>query len=91
MCSNLQYLFNQCPGWPSCGNVVYILNEVLTHTHTHSQFSSAVVACNRDPSTDVVEVLDTYNAPDKRANELTPVQNVVKFVANYSDGRIACR
>lgn len=56
------------------------------------QFSSIVVACNRNPVTDIVQALDTYNTPPKeRDNKINPFPNVIQLSANYSDGKITCR
>lgn len=55
------------------------------------QFSADVVACNLNPQTGVVQGLDTYNEPDKAANDVDPHQNVIQFSGNYSNGRIMCR
>lgn len=67
----------------------------LYHTlsFTCLQFSSDVVACNRNPETGEVQGLDTYNVPPtERGNNVDPNQNnIVQFSANYSDGRIMCR
>ena len=58
----------------------------------HLQFSTDVVACNRNPNTDQAQALDTYNDPMERANHVDPNQNnIVQFSANYSNGRIMCR
>ena len=68
--------------------------RTVTETHFYIsflQFSTDVVACNRNPKTDVVQGLDTYNEPDERANDVDPHQNVVLFSSNYTDGRIICR
>ena len=56
-----------------------------------SQFSSDVVACNRNPSTDVVEGLDTYNEANYKTNKVDPKPNVVLFSSDHTDGRIRCR
>ena len=55
------------------------------------QFSADVVACNRVPANDTIEVLDTYNiAEPGRGNSLDPNQDVVVFNASFIDGRIIC-
>lgn len=65
----------------------------ISYDHTlNVQFSTDVVACNRNSNTGQVKGLDTYNDPTERANNVDPNQNnIVQFSGNYSDGRIACR
>ena len=56
------------------------------------QFSADVVACNRDPATDMIEVLDTYNvAPTMGRNNLVdPTQDVMLFNSTFDGTRISC-
>ena len=49
-----------------------------------------VVACNRNPSTGMVEALDAWNAQFYR-NIIDTVQDVQHFSGTYSGGRIRCR
>ena len=64
----------------------------MTLCYMHLQFSADVIACNRNPNTDQVQGLDTYNDPKILTNKVDQNQiNVVQFSANYSNGRIICR
>ena len=55
------------------------------------QFSSDVVGCNRDPATDVISVVDTWNVPSNgRLNTLDVTQDVVLFQGSFVNGRISC-
>ena len=55
------------------------------------QFSADVVACNRDPATNLVEVLDTYNVPFPiRNNMVDPTQDVILFNSSFDGARISC-
>ena len=55
------------------------------------QFSADVVACNRDPATNLVEVLDTYNVPFPiRNNVVDPTQDVILFNSSFDGARISC-
>ena len=49
------------------------------------------MACNRDPSTNMLEVLDTWNVQSFKSNDVDSIQDVVLFSGNYSNGRITCR
>ena len=93
-------------GWVAVGftktrNMVISLS--LSHTHTHTcthahlsnthilQFSADVVACNRDPATGMVEVLDTYNiAEPGRGNVVDPTQDVMLVNSEFDGTRISC-
>ena len=56
-----------------------------------TQFSSDVVGCNRDPATDVISVVDTWNVPSNgRLNTLDATQDVVLFQGSFINGRISC-
>ena len=73
---------------PQSHKVIFL----MTLCNTYLQFSADVVACNRNPDTDQVQGLDTYNDPTERANHVDPNQtNIVHFSGNYSNGRIMCR
>ena len=54
------------------------------------QFSADVVGCNRDPATNLVEVLDTYNEAAVRNNQPDPTQDVVLFNSSFDGTRIFC-
>jgi hypothetical protein len=49
-----------------------------------------VVACNRNPSTNMVEALDAWNIQGY-GNNVDAVQDVQLFSGTYSGGRIRCR
>ena len=56
-----------------------------------SQFDADVVACNRDPGTDMIEALDTYNLPPRTRNNLVDIrQNVQLFNSSFDGSRIIC-
>ena len=48
------------------------------------------MACNRDPATNMVEALDTWNIQGYD-NNVDAVQDVELFSGSYSGGRISCR
>ena len=55
------------------------------------QFSADVVACNRDPITNMVEALDTYNVPSPGRNNLVDAsQDVLLFNSSFDGTRINC-
>ena len=53
-----------------------------------------MVGCNRDPNTDMIEVLDTYNVPQmatpNRANRVDAIQDVLLFNSSFDGTRISC-
>ena len=49
-----------------------------------------MVACNRNPSTDLVVALDTWNG-QIYSNDVDTIQDVEQFSSSYSAGRISCR
>ena len=56
-----------------------------------SQFDADVVACNRNPGTNEIEALDTYNAPSPTRNNLVDArQNVRLFNSSFDGTRIIC-
>lgn len=49
-----------------------------------------VVACNRNPATNMVEALDAWNIQGY-GNNIDAIQDVQTFLGTYSGGRIRCR
>ena len=64
------------------------INQCITAIY--QQESADVVACNRDPATDMVEALDTWNTVGFN-NIVDAIQDVESFLRSYSGGRIRCR
>lgn len=64
---------------------------LLLHVLVILQYATDVVACNRDPNTDMVETLDAWNSAVWRRTTVDTNSDVVKFSSNYIDGRISCR
>jgi hypothetical protein len=57
----------------------------------HPQFAADVVGCNRDPNTDMIAAVDTWNLnPDTRFNVLDATQDVELFSGSFMNGRITC-
>ena len=56
------------------------------------QFDADVVACNRDPNTNMIEALDTYNpgTNENRTNRVDLAQNVRLFSSSFDGSRIIC-
>ena len=54
------------------------------------QFAADVVGCNRDPSNDMVAVVDTWNLDQGRGNTLDPNQDVRLFDSVFNNDRISC-
>ena len=56
-----------------------------------TQFSADVLACNYNPSTSMVEALDTWNAATPaRGNTVDDDQDVFLFSGELRNGRISC-
>ena len=56
-----------------------------------SQFDADVVGCNRNPGTNMIEALDTYNVPSPDRNNLVDRrQNVLLFNSSFDGTRIIC-
>lgn len=49
-----------------------------------------VVACNRNPSTGMVEALDAWNV-QSYGNDIDSIQDVELRTGSYLGGRISCR
>lgn len=49
-----------------------------------------VVGCNRDPNSNMVVVVDTWNLDEGRGNLLDVTQDVEMFSSNFADDRITC-
>jgi hypothetical protein len=56
----------------------------------HPQLAADVVGCNRDPNTDMIAVVDTWNLNEGRGNVLDATQDVELFSGNFMNGRITC-
>jgi hypothetical protein len=56
----------------------------------HRQFAADVVGCNRDPNTDTIVAVDTWNLNQGRGNVLDATQDVELFSGNFVNGRISC-
>ncbi len=55
------------------------------------QNSADVVACNRDPGTDIMTSFDAWNIQSSKGNQIDTIQDVVLFSGSYNNGRITCR
>jgi hypothetical protein len=55
------------------------------------QNSADVVACNRDPGTDIITSFDAWNIQSSKGNQIDTIQDVVLFSGGYNNGRITCR
>ena len=56
-----------------------------------AQFSADVLACNYNPSSSMVEALDTWNADTPtRGNTVDDNQDVFLFSGELRNGRISC-
>lgn len=61
------------------------------HTATLFQFDADVVGCVRDPITDNVTTIDTYNVMAfTRNNVPDPTQDVIPFSSSFINGIISC-
>ena len=55
------------------------------------QFSSDVLACKRDSSSDTVAAIDTWNPSSGRSNMLDDSQSgICQHTTQYNNGRISC-
>ena len=62
----------------------------MHHIYHNTQNLADVVACNRNPVTNMVEALDAWNT-ESYNNNIDAVQDVQQFSGTYSGGRIRCR
>ena len=64
---------------------------MYNHDFNHRpQELADIVACNRNPATNMVEALDAWNIQGY-GNNIDAVQDVQQFSGSYSSGRIKCR
>ena len=54
------------------------------------QFAADVVGCNRDPSNNMIEAVDTWNPAQARTNTLDTISNVILLSSDFNNGRISC-
>ena len=71
-------------------HVVYIHPNNYACIIINQQSLSDVVACNRNPTTNMVEALDAWNIQGY-GNVVDAIQDVQRFSGTYSGGRITCR
>ena len=55
------------------------------------QLSADVLACNVNPDTNMVEVLDTWNTANERDNIPDDIMDAFMFSGDVQNGRIVCR
>ena len=70
-------------------DMVYCCKEISLFASI-MQFAADVVGCNRDPSNDMVAVVDTWNLDQGRGNTLDPNQDVRLFDSVFNNDRISC-
>ena len=83
----LEYMYHDCDSIRASECTVqnlYLLSTIII------QNLADVVACNRDPNTDMVRAFDTWNVASYN-NEVDDVQDVILLSSDYSGGRITCR